>query len=90
MGNDIPVISEKMMEMADSIFAHGGQRAKSHDQRFGQWLVNKIRTDPKYKEGFDECYKDPSNPSEWKAYVEQILFNVENQEIYDWIKDYND
>jgi len=75
IANDIPVISKELMELAESIFAHGDSRANNHDQRFGQWLVNKVRT--KYK-----C--------EDQASTTRVLFNLENQEIYDLIKDYND
>ena len=39
---EIPVVSEELMKQVDSIFAHGGQRAKSHDLRFGQYLVNMV------------------------------------------------
>ena len=42
--NEIPFVSDKLMEQIDKLFYHGSQRAKSHDQRLGQWLVNKIRT----------------------------------------------
>lgn len=73
LGRDIPFVSEELMEQVDRIFAHGPQRAKSHDQRFGQWLVNKIRT----KYGGD-------------CNVEGILFNLENPEILEMIKDYNE
>ena len=62
------------MAQVDRIFYHGEQRAKSHDLRFGQWLVNKI-----YKEY--NC--DQSG-------VTRILFNLENPEILEMLKDYND
>ena len=37
MAHNIPVISDELMAKVDSIFAHGGQRARTHDQRFGQF-----------------------------------------------------
>lgn len=46
---EIPYVSDELMEQIDKIFYHGAQRAKSHDQRLGQWLVNKIRI--KYPDG---------------------------------------
>ena len=72
MSKEIPYISDKLIEQVNRIFYHGAQRAKSHDQRFGQWLVNKIRT--KYPNGD----------------VQGILFNLENPEIYEMLRDYND
>ena len=60
------------MKQVDRIFYHGPQRAKSHDLRFGQWLVNKIRT--KYPDGD----------------VQRILFSIENPELLELIKEYND
>ena len=69
---DIPYVSDELMKQVDRIFVHGAQRAKSHDQRFGQWLVNKIRM--KYPNGN----------------VEGILFNLENPEILEMLRDYND
>lgn len=69
---EIPFVSDKLMEQIDKIFYHGKQRAKSHDQRLGQWLINKIRT--KYPNGN----------------VNVILFNLENPEILEMLRDYND
>jgi len=71
----IPRISDELIAQVNRIFAHGPSRAKNHDQRFGQWLVNKVRT--KY-----QC--------EDQAATSRVLFNLENQEIFDMIKDYND
>ena len=71
MGRDIPYISDELMKQVDAIFAHGPQRAKSHDQRLGQWLVNKIRI--KYPKA------DPS----------KMLFNLENPELLEMLRDYN-
>ena len=79
MGKEIPYISEEMMDAVEKIFWHGPSRAKNHDQRLGQWLVNKIRT--KYNcssKGMDH------------AQVTRILFNLENQELWDLLKDYNE
>jgi len=75
MGRDIPYISEEMMASVERIFAHGKSRAKNHDQRLGQWLVNKI-----YQEhGCDssECLR-------------RFLSSVENQELWDILKGYNE
>lgn len=69
---EVPFVSDELMDQVDRIFYHGEQRAKSHDQRFGQWLINKIRT--KYPNA------DPTH----------ILFNMENPEILELVKDYND
>jgi|APSaa5957512535_1039671.scaffolds.fasta_scaffold46053_4 hypothetical protein len=78
MGKEIPRVSDELMEQVERIFSHGPSRAKNHDQRFGQWLVNKIRT--KYTNyGFMT-----------QEQVTRVLFNLENQEIWDMIKDYND
>ncbi len=71
-GREIPVVSKELIEQVNRIFYHGERRAKSHDQRFGQWLVNKIRT--KYPDGD----------------VQRILFNLENPEILEMLRDYND
>ena len=81
MSREIPCISDKLMKQVEAIFAHGPQRAKSHDQRFGQWLVNKIRT--QYS---DEC-KGYTTPDEQ---ITKILFNMENPELYELLRDYND
>ena len=57
-------------------------RAKSHDQRKGQWLINKIRfNNPKY------C-RDGRTPS--AEQIERILFNIENVEFDKYMSDYND
>ena len=72
---DIPYISEEMMTDIESIFAHGHSRAKNHDQRLGQWLVNQMNTK----------YGGISKES-----LVRILFNLENQELWDLIKEYND
>ena len=69
---DIPVVSEELMEQVDRIFAHGGSRAKSHDLRFGQWLVNKIYS--QYPDGD----------------VKRILFSMENPEMLELLREYND
>ena len=69
---EIPKVSDELMEQLDRMFYHGEQRAKSHDLRLGQWLVNKIRS--KYPTGD----------------VKRILFNMENPEILELLKEYND
>jgi len=68
----VPQVSDELMEQVDRIFYHGKQRAKSHDLRFGQWLVNNIRIK------YPDCD------------VRRILFNMENDEFLELIKDYND
>ncbi len=70
-------------------------RAKSHDQRKGQWLVNKIRaeTNYKYNRAFQDAYnvdlKEKTMGCYWKALVEQLLFNMENREFDEYMEDYN-
>jgi len=68
-------------------------RAKSHDQRKGQWLINKIRSDPEFKwcndkdyekYGFDACMNMD------KAKIEMLLWNMENDEFDKMMGDYND
>jgi len=73
---EIPFVSDELMEQIDRIFYHGEQRAKSHDLRFGQYLVNSI-----YKKYGNEI--DDVN-------VSGILFNMENPELLELIKKYND
>lgn len=87
---------EKIQEIINQICGSGKmfntdfpQRAKNHDQRKGQWLVNKIRSDPQYEEAFSRAYKS-DNHSAWKQLVEQILFNIENDEYDKYMGDYND
>ena len=41
--NDIPYI-EDLIDQVNRVFEHGHSRAKNHDQRLGQWIVNKLRT----------------------------------------------
>jgi len=78
MAKYIPYISEEMMKSVERIFAHGPRRAKHHDQRLGQWLVNKIRT------------ADGTNTEMLShTQVTRILFNLENQELWDLLKGYN-
>ncbi len=75
MGKHLPFISDKMMKDIDKIFAHGPSRAKNHDLRLGQWLVNTIRR--QYQGCSDQ-------------HIIRILFNLENQELWDLIKGYNE
>lgn len=69
-------------------------RAKSHDQRKGQWLINKIRfNNPKYQKDFDGI--------DWKklglpqakyiedSIIEHILWNMENDEFDELMGDYD-
>ena len=74
MGKKIPYISEEMMASVEAIFEHGHSRAKNHDLRLGQWLVNKIHTTYDVRD---------------KGGVVRVLFNLENQELWDLLKDYN-
>lgn len=66
-------------------------RAKNHDQRKGQWLVNKIRADTnfKYNRAFQDAYNSDKPDLSWKALVEQLLFNMENREFDEYMEDYN-
>jgi len=90
LNKEIPFVSDKLMKQIDEIFAHGPQRAKSHDQRFGQWIINKIRSAKDFpvtdwhKLGLDKAAMTE------KAHVELRLWNMENDEFYDMVKDYND
>ena len=79
MTRDIPYISEEMMENIESIFAHGHSRAKNHDLRLGQWLVNQMNIK----------YGKPQQGISDESLV-RILFNLENQELWDLLKEYND
>ncbi len=85
MAKEIPFVSDKLMEQVEQIFAHGPRRAKSHDQRFGQWLINKIRSSDKWKAAYDDAATKGSE----KALIEMILWNMENPEMYEMIGDYN-
>jgi len=73
---NIPVVSEELMKQIDRIFAHGGQRAKSHDLRFGQFLINTI-------------YKKHGNGVD-KLNISGIIFNMENPEMLEIMRHYND
>lgn len=73
--HDIPYVSDELMEQIDRIFAHGPRRAKSHDLRFGQFLLNEVGR--KY-----DC--------DSREHAARILFNLENPEILEIIKHYND
>ena len=68
-------------------------RAKSHDQRKGQWLVNKIRTHPEfYRISERETRKEYDNQAllEDKALIEQLLWNMENDMFDQLMGDYDD
>ncbi len=67
-------------------------RAKNHDQRKGQWLVNKTRTHPEfYRISERETRKvyDDQALLEDKALIEQLLFNMENDMFDEMMGDYN-
>lgn len=57
-----------------------GRWTKSHDQRKGQWLVNKIR------ETLD--YKTIKTPEQEKWAVEIRLWNMTNEEFEKIMEDY--
>lgn len=58
-------------------------RAKTHDQRKGQWLINKIRfNNSKY------CKDTSQIPS--AEQIERIIFNMENIEFDKYMSDYNE
>jgi hypothetical protein len=91
-----PEREEEINKAIDAIYGPGKMfdsnmpsRAKNHDQRKGQWLVNKIRMSDKYASRFVDAY-DHKNMMSWKALVEQILFNIENDEYDSYMDDYND
>ena len=72
-------------------------RAKSHDQRKGQWLINKIRFEnTKYpnmtKEESDKLMEKLGFDGYFnviQARIERILFNIENDEFDGYMEDYN-
>lgn len=93
MNKEIPCVSDELMKQVNRIFYHGPQRAKSHDQRFGQWLINKIRQTKKYQEAMSEYttkYKSKGYLEFEKCWIETFIWNVENPEIYEMLKDYNE
>ncbi len=93
MNKEIPFISDKLMEEVEKIFAHGPRRAKSHDQRFGQWIVNKIRSAKDFPQFDAKDYQEMGLNkvvNMQKALVEMRLWNMENDKFYDMVKDYND
>jgi hypothetical protein len=57
-------------------------RVKSHDQRKGQWLINKIRNK------FD--YSKISSIEQEKTMIELRLWNMENDEFDRLMSDYNE
>lgn len=65
-------------------------RAKSHDQRKGQWIINKIRSDPKFpKIDYKKLGLDKGSDVE-KRMVELRLWNMENDEFDRLMGDYNE
>lgn len=61
-------------------------RAKTHDQRKGQWLINKIRQSEKYH----DSYKDAWDHGKEKQFIEMLIFNIENKEFDEFMSDYDD
>lgn len=61
-------------------------RAKSHDIRKGQWLINKIRFDnPKYMTDFDSI----SSVEDHHFLIESIIWNMENDEYDSLMSEYD-
>jgi hypothetical protein len=61
-------------------------RSKSNDQRKGQWLINKIRFhNSKYSWLYDDGYIEHE-----KANIEQIIWNMENDEFDKIMERYDD
>ena len=67
-------------------------RAKSHDQRKGQWLINKIRMDPKFQETCNRIsIEDSVSYSEQEKWmVEMKLWEMENDEFDRLMGDYDE
>ena len=63
-------------------------RAKSHDQRKGQWLINHIRNGIDYKKIKAESLDDMMNYE--KRMIELRLWNMENGEFDKIMERYND
>ena len=80
MAKIIPRISDEMMEAVEKMFYHGESRARNHDSRLGQWIVNMIRTEGMTKKNITMDHST----------VCSILFNMENQELWDLMKGYNE
>lgn len=53
-------------------------RAKSHDQRKGQWLINKIR------DKHDNVYGE-----DYARVIEYIIWNMENEDFDRLMEDYD-
>lgn len=61
-----------------------GRWAKNHDQRKGQWLINAIRSDPKFPHITKKEMKELSLNqlmNREKALVEMKLWNMANEEF---------
>lgn len=67
-------------------------RAKSHNQRKGQWLINKIRMDPKFQETCERISKqDKTDYSTQEKYmIEVTLWEMENNIFDELMRGYND
>lgn len=52
-----------------------GRWAKSHDERKGQWLYNKLRPQEK------EDVKIPISHKNYEEYITNRLFNMDNDEF---------
>ncbi len=63
-------------------------RAKNHDQRKGQWLINKIRFADDFPKPKNNLTLEESIAFE-KAVVEIRLWNMENNEFDKLMVDYN-
>ena len=67
-------------------------RAKSHDQRKGQWIINKIRTTKDFIKTYSEVAGNMAMNdaiSLEKSMVEMRLWNMENDEFDKLMEDYN-
>ena len=67
-------------------------RAKSHDQRKGQWIINKIRFNTEFQKECEEiAEKDNVEYSvQEKHMVENILWDMENDIFDGMMREYDD
>jgi len=61
-----------------------------HDQRKGQWLINKIRfNNPKY-DGVLHSKSNPLSIDEYGKAIEGIIWNMRNDEFDGYMREYNE
>ena len=70
-------------------------RAKNHDQRKGQWLINKIRNKSSFIESMKKVWDNNElapveKLSMEKSLIELRLWNMENHEFDDMMRDYDE